>query len=82
MGNPVGRRLNTRNDTETRAKIQTSQIINRLTDHMLGKVEMDATQVRSAEILLRKSLPDLSAVELQADVQGITVQILGADSNT
>lgn len=47
---------------KTRAKIQTSQIVNRLTDHMLNKVEMSSTQVKAAEILLRKSLPDLTQV--------------------
>ena len=35
----------------------------RLEDHALGKVEMTNTQVRAAEILLKKVIPDLSAVE-------------------
>jgi len=39
-------------------------LINRLTDHVVGKNEMSSTQVRSAEVLLRKSLPDLRATEL------------------
>lgn len=38
-------------------------LINRLQDHALGKVEMSATQVRAAEALIRKSLPDLKSVE-------------------
>lgn len=37
-------------------------LVNRLTDHVVGKVEMSPTQVRAAEVLLRKTLPDLSAV--------------------
>ena len=49
---------------ETRSKVRTSQLINRLQDHVLGKVTLSVTQVRSAEILLRKSLPDLASVEL------------------
>lgn len=56
-----------RQPEETRKKIQVSQIINRLTDHMLGKCEMSATQVRAAEVLLRKRLPDLSAVHNTED---------------
>jgi len=35
---------------------------------VLGKVEMSATQVRSAEILLSKSLPSLTAIDLEAQV--------------
>jgi hypothetical protein len=45
---------------EARQKIQTSQLINRLQDHALGKVEMSKSQVSATAILLRKTLPDLS----------------------
>jgi len=42
-------------------------LINRLENHVLGKgknkVELSATQLRAIEILLRKSLPDLSSIE-------------------
>ena len=37
-------------------------IIKRLHDHIVGECDLSATQVRSAEVLLRKSIPDLSAV--------------------
>lgn len=57
-----------RHDEETRAKIQASQLVNRLTDHALGNVELSQTQVRSIEILLKKTLPDLSAVEHSGDL--------------
>ena len=53
-----------RHDDETRAKIQTSQIINRLNGHILGKVNLSASQVSAAGLLLRKTLPDLVATEL------------------
>jgi hypothetical protein len=56
-----------RHDDETRAKIQASQLINRLTDHALGTVELSQTQVRAVEILLKKSLPDLTSVEHRGD---------------
>lgn len=49
--------------TKHREAIQTSMLINRLQDHALGKVEMTATQVRAAESLIRKRLPDLKATE-------------------
>lgn len=52
---------------ETRLKIKTSQIINRLTSFINGEVEMQPAQVTAALGLLKKSLPDLSAVELKND---------------
>jgi hypothetical protein len=60
----AARTLRTRHSDEIRAKIQASQLINRLTKHALGEVELTATQIRAIEILLKKSVPDLSAVEL------------------
>ena len=63
-----------RHTDEVRARIQTSQLINRLTDHAIGKVELSATQVRSIEVLLKKSLPDLQSVEHSGKVdQNLTV---------
>jgi hypothetical protein len=47
---------------QVRQRIQTSMLINRLTDHAVGKVELQPTQVKAIEILLRKTLPDLSQV--------------------
>lgn len=49
---------------KVRERIQTSQLVNRLTDHALGKCSMEASQVRAAEILLRKSLPDLQQMQV------------------
>ena len=57
-----------RHDEETRAKIQTSQIVNRLQDHVLGKVDLKPTQVASALGLLKKTIPDLSASENKTEV--------------
>lgn len=54
-------------DDATRQKIQTSQLINRLQGNALGQVELSPTQQKSIEILLRKSLPDLSAIQLSGD---------------
>lgn len=56
---------------ETRKRVQTNQLINRLHDHAVGKVEMSQTQVRAAEILLRKSLPDLSSTTIEGGSQPI-----------
>jgi hypothetical protein len=64
-----------RHDENTRLKIQAAQLINRLTNHAEGKVEMTATQVRAIEILLRKILPDLSDVKMEVDAQPISFQL-------
>ncbi len=57
-----------RHDDETRAKIQTSQILNRLTAHVLGNVEMTPSQVTAGLGLLRKTMPDLAAVQHSGSV--------------
>ena len=49
---------------ETRQKIQTSQLLNRLNSHAVGELELSGTQLKAIEILLRKSLPDLSSIAL------------------
>jgi hypothetical protein len=55
---------------EARSKIQTTQLINRLQNHALGKAKMSQTQVRAVEILLKKKVPDLSAMTLAGDPDG------------
>lgn len=50
---------------EVKSKIQASQLINRLQENALSPVPlMDASQVKSASLLLNKVLPDLKAMEL------------------
>jgi hypothetical protein len=66
----AARKLRPLHSDEVRAKIQTSQLLNRLSDHALGKVELSATQVRAIEVLIKKTLPDLSAMDLTATHQG------------
>lgn len=51
-----------------RERIRTGVVLNRLQKHALGKLEMTTTQVRAAEILLRKTVPDLSSTELRGEV--------------
>jgi hypothetical protein len=63
----MAERMRKTHQDDVRAKIQTSQLINRLTDHALGNVELSATQVRAIEVLIRKTLPDLQAVSHSAD---------------
>jgi len=56
---------------EWRKKIQTSMLVNRLYDNSLGKIELTQGQLKSIEILLRKTLPDLKAVELYGKDGGV-----------
>lgn len=59
---------------KTRAKIKSSSLLIKLQNHALKGTKMSATQIRAAEILLRKTVPDLSHVEL-ANEGGGPVQI-------
>ncbi len=53
----------------TRKRIKTTMIVKRLIDHIDGNIELTATQIRAAEILLNKTLPNLQALEIDALVQ-------------
>ena len=62
-------------DQKTREKIQTSQLINRLHDNAFGKIDLTPSQIKSIEILLKKALPDLQAIEHTGEVeQNVTVK--------
>ncbi|MEO9648812.1 MAG: hypothetical protein ABJI43_10930 [Roseobacter sp.] len=60
---------------KTREAIKTSQLVNRLQGFALegkdgrtgDKIEIDGARLKAIEILLRKSLPDLSAVTISGD---------------
>lgn len=56
-------------------KIQTSMIINRLSDHINGKVELNGSQVTAALGLLKKTAPDLSSVAVGQDEDKGPIQI-------
>lgn len=47
-----------------RARIRAGGIVKRLEDHILGKVEMSASQVSAALGLLRKVVPDLAVTAI------------------
>lgn len=56
-------RLRKSHQEDVRLKIQASQLINVLQNHALGKSEeLSQSRIKAIEILLRKSVPDLSAV--------------------
>jgi hypothetical protein len=47
---------------EVRQKIKTSQLVNRLNAFVNGEVELSTAQVTAALGLIRKTMPDLSAM--------------------
>lgn len=71
-------RLNLRQQDKTRSAIQTSQLVNRLQGYALGKIdEIEPGRLKAIEILLRKTLPDLSAVTLSGDEDNpVKVQVI------
>jgi hypothetical protein len=62
-------------DERTRQRIKTSMLVNRLSDHVLGNADMSATQIRAAEILLNKTLANLTATELRGSVASYVARL-------
>ena len=52
----------------TRQRIKTTMLVKRLMEHAVSDTEiMSQSQIRAAEILLKKTLPDLSAQSINTD---------------
>ena len=60
-------RIRPQHQDEVRAKIQSSQLINRMHKIAMGEVEATPAQVSAAKTLLSKTLPDLKAIEHTGD---------------
>lgn len=79
-------RLRTYQQDEVRAKIQTTQLINRLTGIATGEITGDglSVQVTAALGLLKKVLPDLASTELSSPdgeaLQVTHIQLTGPTS--
>jgi hypothetical protein len=74
-GRPTGVRYTKFQTEACRAKIKTSAIIGRLQRHLEGKLELSPTQVRCAEIMLNKSLANLTATEITGDVASFVMRL-------
>lgn len=48
---------------EVRQKIRTSQLVNRLNKFVMGEIELSPHQVTAALGLIKKTMPDLSAID-------------------
>lgn len=62
----TGPKVGTHQTAEHRANIDTAMILRRFDEHFRGEIELTPTQVRVGEILLRKTVPDLSQTDLTA----------------
>jgi len=47
-----------------KAKIQAGVILDRLVKHVNGEIEMTASQIKAADILVKKTVPDLARTEV------------------
>ena len=56
-------------DQRVREKIQASMLIRALHDCVEGRNKMTSVQVRAAEVLLKKVVPDLAAVEHSGETE-------------
>jgi hypothetical protein len=75
----MAERLRKRHQDEIRTKIQTSQLVNVLQNHALGlsENEISATRMKAIELLLKKSLPDLSSTEITGDAdQPVSIKVI------
>ena len=73
-GRPAGFRM----DDSHRVKIQNSNILNALVEHVEGRREMSSTQVSAGIALLKKVMPDLASVDVNANVSGALSVIVSA----
>ncbi len=60
-----GDRITKRVKDQWREKIEAPRLINKLKKHAIGEIDLKSTQVRAAEILLKKVIPDLKVTDMQ-----------------
>ena len=60
---------------DVRKKIQCTQLINRLMGHIDGNLQLAPTQIRAIEVLLNKSLPNLSDVRMDMTGNSVTFNL-------
>lgn len=76
MAKKRGRQPGFKMTEEHRLKIANSNVLTYLINHVEGKKEMSATQVTAGLGLLKKALPDLQSVDLNATVDGEVDHVL------
>jgi hypothetical protein len=77
-------RINPELTERWREKIRLSQIINRLDQCAVGEIDMTPSQLKAADMLLKKLVPDLNRTEVSGpdggpvQVQAVTRRIVDA----
>lgn len=62
---------------EWKEKIKVGVILDRLSKHVDGEAELSASQIKAAEILLKKVVPDVARTEITGDEDSpITVKVV------
>lgn len=62
---------------EWKEKIRIGVILDRLSKHVDGELEMSSTQIKAAEILLKKVVPDVARTEVVGDEeQPVTIKVV------
>ncbi len=64
---------------EVRQKIRTSQLVNRLNSFVNGEIELSPHQVTAALGLIRKTMPDLSAMAHSGSIETTKPEELSDD---
>jgi len=80
-------RLDPRHSDTVRQKIQASVIVDRMQKHIMGELEMSATQINAANSLLDRSVPKLSQIQHVGDKENpiqakVTVEFIGINATS
>ena len=62
-------RLNKRTADQTRDHIKTSLLIKLVQEHALTGTDLEATRLKAAEMLLKKTLPDLKSTDHHGELK-------------
>ena len=60
-------RKDPRNRDSSNKLASATQLLNRLISHANGEIELTATQINAAKIVIGKYIPDLKAIEISGD---------------
>ena len=63
----AARKIHTTLREEWKLRIKATHLVTRLHEHALGQADMSPTQIKAAEILLRKVAPDLARQEVSGE---------------
>lgn len=69
-----------------KANIRAGVLMARLYDHALGEVEMSQSQIKAAQIVIGKVIPDVARTEHTGENGGavnhsVTIQVVGVPAN-